>query len=148
MPPGRAASGLARGSLPRVRYLSPEWMEAARRALADDDTPRPALAGVKLTVEQTVEDTPDGTATWHIAIADGRMALSAGPADQPDLRITTRWETAAAVAAGTLAAQRAFVEGRLRLGGDLSLLLTHQRALAAVDDVLAPVRALTSYESP
>lgn len=122
-------------------------MEAARRALAADDTDRPALAGVKLTVEQTVEDTPDGSVTWHIAITDGRMALDPGPADHADLRITTGWETAAAVAAGTLAAQRAFVEGRLRLGGDLSLLLIHQRALAAVDDVLAPVRALTTYES-
>jgi hypothetical protein len=122
-------------------------MEAARRALAADDAQRPALAGVRLTVQQTVEDTPDGAVTWHVAIEDGRMALDAGPADDPDLRITTRWDTAAAVAAGTLAAQRAFVEGRLRLGGDLSLLLTHQRALAAVDDVLAPVRAATTYES-
>jgi hypothetical protein len=132
--------------LPRVRYLSPEWMDAARRALADDDTHRPALAGVKVTVEQTVEDGPDGPVTWHITIADGHMALAPGPADHADLRITTGWETAAAVAAGTLAAQRAFVEGRLRLGGDLALLLTHQRALAAVDDVLAPVRALTTYD--
>ena len=50
------------------------------------------------------------------------------------------------MAAGDLGAQRAFVEGRLRVGGDLSLLVTHQRALAAVDDVLAGVRARTSYD--
>jgi hypothetical protein len=49
------------------------------------------------------------------------------------------------VAAGELGAQRAFVEGRLQVGGDLSLLITHQRALAAVHDALAPVRAATSY---
>lgn len=121
-------------------------MDAARRALAADDATCPALDGVRLTIEQTVDDTPDGPVTWHIAIDGGRMALHPGPADHADLRITTRWDTAAAVAAGTLAAQRAFVEGRLRLGGDLSLLLTHQRALAAIDDVLAPVRAATTYE--
>ena len=123
-------------------------MDAARRAMAADDTTRPALDGVRLTVEQTVEDTPDGPVTWHITIDDGAMALAPGPADHADLRITTRWDTAAAVASGTLAAQRAFVEGRLRLGGDLSLLLTHQRALATIDDVLAPVRATTTYGSP
>jgi predicted lipid carrier protein YhbT len=120
-------------------------MDAARRALADDDAHRPALAGVTLTVEQTVEGTPDGTAVWHVTVADGRVSLTPGPADKPDLRIAAGWQTATAVAAGTLAAQRAFVEGRLRIGGDLSLLLTHQRALAAVDDVLAPVRARTTY---
>jgi len=122
-------------------------MDAARRAIAADDTTRPALDGVQLTVEQTVEDTPDGPVTWHITVEAGGMALTPGHADHADLRITTRWDTAAAVAAGTLAAQRAFVEGRLRLGGDLSLLLTHQRALATIDDVLAPVRATTTYES-
>jgi hypothetical protein len=44
-----------------------------------------------------------------------------------------------------VSAQRAFVEGRLRVGGDLSLLVTHQRAIAAVDDALAPVRARTTF---
>ena len=37
------------------------------------------------------------------------------------------------------------MEGRLRVGGDLSLLIAHQRPLAAVHDALAPVRAETTY---
>jgi len=76
------------------------------------------------------------------------VALTAGvptDASPPDLRFTTDYATAAAVAAGDLGAQRAFVEGRLRVGGDLSLLTAHQRAMAAVGDALAAVRAETSY---
>ncbi len=49
------------------------------------------------------------------------------------------------MAAGELPAQRAFVEGRLRVGGDLSQLVAHQRTLAAIDDALADVRAATTY---
>jgi putative sterol carrier protein len=129
-----------------VRYLSPAWIDAARRALAADDALPAALAGVTLTVEQLVDGGPDGTRGWHIAIDDGRVALTPGPADRPDLRFTTDYATAAQIASGALAAQRAFVEGRLQVGGDLSLLITHQRAISAVDDALAAVRARTTYE--
>ncbi len=128
-----------------MRYLSPEWMDEASRAVAADDSPRPALAGVTLTIEQTVVDGPDGPTSWHVTITDGRLAFTAGPADEADVRITTDRATAVAIAGGELAAQRAFVEGRLRVGGDLSLLIAHQRAVATVDDVLAPVRARTTY---
>jgi SCP-2 sterol transfer family len=132
--------------LRQVRYLSARWIDAARQAIAADASLPAALAGVTLTVEQTVEDGPDGTVSWHIAIVDGAASLVPGPAEKPDLRFTTAYGTAAQIASGALAAQLAFVEGRLRVGGDLSLLIAHQRAIAAVDDALAPVRADTTYE--
>jgi hypothetical protein len=128
-----------------VRYLSPAWIEAAGAAVAGDDRLRAALAGVTLTVEQVVTGAPGGDAVWSLSVEDGKVSLTAGPAPRPDLRLTTDYATAAAVAAGELGAQRAFVDGRLRVGGDLSLLITHQRALAAVDDALAGVRARTDH---
>ena len=129
-----------------MRYLSPEWLDAARDAVAADDTLAAALAGVTLTVEQTVDGTPDGTVRWHVAVDDGKVALTPGPAVRPDIRFTTTWDTAVAIARGERAAQRAFVEGGLRVGGDLTVLITHQRAVAAVDDTLAALRADTTYD--
>jgi hypothetical protein len=128
-----------------VRYLSPAWIEAAGAAVAGDDRLGAALAGVTLTVEQVVTGGPGGEVVWSLAVEDGKVSLTPGPAPRSDLRLTSDYATAAAVAAGALGAQRAFVEGRLRVGGDLSLLITHQRALAAVDDALAGVRARTTY---
>lgn len=129
-----------------MRYLGPEWMDAARQTVAADGTLPAALAGVTLTVEQVVEGGRDGTVVWHIAVRDGGVTLSPGPAGDPDLRFTADYETAAQIASGALAAQRAFVEGRLRVGGDLSLLTTHQRALASVGDALAGIRPATTYD--
>lgn len=150
-----------------MRYLSPQWIDAARQALTADEALPTALVGVTLTIEQVVADVPSarrdagpagtngaasglpvGTARWHVAITDGRVTLAAGAAPEPDLRFTTTYGTAAQVASGALSAQRAFVEGRLRVGGDLSLLITHQRAFAAIDDALAAVRAQTTYDVP
>jgi putative sterol carrier protein len=132
-------------TLPGVRYLSPEWLDAAGAALAGDDALAAALAGVTLTVEQIVDGTPDGTVRWHLAIEDGKVALTPGPAARPDVRFTTTYAVAAAVARGESSAQRAFIEGGLRVGGDLSSVVAHQRTLAAVDDALVDVRAATTY---
>jgi putative sterol carrier protein len=126
-----------------VQYLSPDWMQAARLAVAGDASLGRATAGVKLTVEHVAIDGPRGTVRWHIAIDDGEVRLLEGPAGEPDLRFTTDYATASRIAAGKLGAQRAFVEGRLRVGGDLTLLIRHHKALSTIDDALAGVRART-----
>ena len=124
-----------------MQYLSAEWLEAARGALAAADDLGDAVADIALTVEQVV----DGPTTFHITLDHGKVTLAEGPAADPDLRLTTDYATAAAIAAGDLSAQRAFAEGRLRVGGDLRLLIAHQRSIAALDDALAHVRAATTY---
>jgi hypothetical protein len=153
----RRGTGCAGGSVGAVRYLGPEWMAAARRAVAVVDRLGDAAAGIRLTIEHVATDVPtwpwtrgaagplDGTIRWHVTIEGGRVQLAEGPAPQPDLRFTADYATAAAIARGELSAQRAFAEGRLRVGGDLSLLVRHQRALATVDDAMAWVRAETTY---
>lgn len=128
-----------------VRYTSPEWIEAAGRALAGDPALKQATLEVRLVLEHVVTLTPTGTVTWHVTVDHGAVSLDAGPAPAADLRFTTTYGTAAQIAAGALGAQRAFAEGRLRVGGDLSLLVAHQRTLAGVDDALAAVRAETTY---
>lgn len=126
-----------------MEYLGPDWMDAARRAIAADASLGRATAGVSLTVEHVATDGPRGTVRWHVTIDDGEVRLVEGAAVDPDLRFTTDYATAGRIAAGSLGAQRAFVEGRLRVGGDLRLLISHHKALSTVDDALAGVRAGT-----
>ena len=48
------------------------------------------------------------------------------------------WETAVAVATGTLNAQEAFVNGHIRLHGDQQRLLDSQSLFGALDSVFTP----------
>src|SRR5690625_2460953 len=128
-----------------VRYLSPEWLAAAAEALADDPTLREVASDVDVTIEQTFADGPEGTVCWHVVLREGQATLTPGPTEHADLRFTTTWNTAVAIARAETAAPAAFIDGRLRVGGDLSLLLRHQRRLAAVNDVLATLRAKTTW---
>jgi predicted lipid carrier protein YhbT len=138
-----------------VRYLSAEWIDAAARALAADTALKEATADVALTLEQRVTGVPhasegsdgsDDEVRWHVAVDHGAVTLAAGPAPASfDVRFTTDYATAAAIAQGRLGAQQAFAEGRLRVGGDVTALGRHHRAFAAVDDGLAGVRAETTF---
>jgi hypothetical protein len=128
-----------------VRYLSPEWLAAAADAIAHDAGLQGAAADISLILEQTVTDGPDGTVSWHIVLHRGTARLVPGSAAQADLRFTTTWSTACAVALGELAAPTAFLEGRLRVGGNLTLLVGQQQKLSSIDDVLGDLRSVTTF---
>lgn len=101
-------------------------MHAASNATVDPD--------LRLTVEQRI--TGDSPVTWHVAFADGVARVVAGPADDAAVTLTSSFETANDIHAGRLSAQRAFLDGALRIGGDLDILISHRRALAEVAELL------------
>ena len=97
-------------------------------------------------LQQVVTGDPEGEAAWSITLGAGTIVVARGRADAPTVTFTQDVETAAAVNRGELSAQAAFMTGRLRVGGDVQVLLDRQPALAEVDDIFAPVRADTTYD--
>ena len=126
-----------------VVFLSDAWIEelnnAASGLRSDPET--------RVTIEQIVTG-PDGhELRWHLALADGQVAVSAGTSDGgsgPRVAFISDYETARAIAAGEVSAQRAFLDGRLRLDGDIDALLRSRPALDALGDLFAAVRAETT----
>lgn len=92
-----------------------EWvggLDAALRLL-------PAAAGADLVVQQELTDTG---AAWHVVVADGGARASAGRHPAPDVTFAQDEVTALAINAGELSAQTAFIDGRLRVRGDVGRL--------------------------
>jgi putative sterol carrier protein len=131
-----------------VRFLTTEWLAALDRAARADASLATATADLALVVEQEVTGLPAGSFTYHITFDHGSVSVAEGPAPVADVRFTQDVATARAIAAGTGSAQRAFMTGDLRVGGDLRVLLDHQVALSTLDDVFADVRARTEVDAP
>jgi hypothetical protein len=127
-----------------VEYLSPEWLTAAAALVAAEPSLAAAAAGNELVVEYVVEDPgedgPGDPVVYHLRLSGGAAALGPGAVPDADVRFRCDRATALAVARGDLGAQRAFMEGRLRIGGDVRAIVAAQEVLAAVGDVLAPIR--------
>lgn len=90
-------------------------------ALTTDAVP----PGVDLTIEQRIIDGDHVIDHFHVRFADGTSSVTEGPAADPDVTIEQDVETARALRAGEIHAQRAFLTGRLSIDGDIDLLLKH-----------------------
>lgn len=132
--PTRAADGDR-----RPVYLSDGWLTAANRLLAGLSP-----VGAPVSIAVVVTGGPDGERRYRLVLGPDLVGID-GRLDDAQVRMTLAWSDAVAIAKGQSSAQRAFLAGRLRLGGDSSVLLGHQEALAAVDDLLAPLRAETDW---
>jgi putative sterol carrier protein len=125
-----------------VRFLSPEWIAALDAAAREATVP----AGVRLTIQQVVtDDGGDEGVTYHLVVDEGRLQVLPGEAESPDVTLVQTREVAAALSRGELNAQQALEAGRLKLRGDIGHLAREGKALSAMEDVFAAVRADTSY---
>lgn len=109
-----------------AEFLSDNWFDAlierAGSVVAD-----PAIT---IVLQQTVE--ADSTVIWHTVIADGQVHVAQGGAEKADVRLLTDLATGTGINDGTISAQRAFLDGKLQIGGDLHGLMAARDSLAGL----------------
>jgi putative sterol carrier protein len=124
-----------------VPFLTDDWVAALDDAARASDAPVPlaeALHG--LVIGYAV----DGFA-YHLVFGADGIRARAGAAEHPTVTFRCDRPTATAIARGESNAQRAFMSGKLRIGGDASALLRAHGAIAALPDLFAALRPTTDY---
>ncbi|HEY1987965.1 MAG TPA: SCP2 sterol-binding domain-containing protein [Acidimicrobiales bacterium] len=138
------------------QFLSPEWVAAFDAALDGVKVPGPGddagLAAVdgRFTVLQEVHGAPGGDVTVALTVSDGRLHLSRNPdeqvtADAADVAISLSYPDAVALSKGELVAAEALTAGRIRVRGDLSVLVASQQMLASAQPHVRALTADTTY---
>ncbi len=125
-----------------MRYLSEAWLEAATHALSDTPPTKESLR-----VGYDIIDAPDGVGPYTLVMGPDRITFEAGLSDT-SATLRLRYELAVAIATGATSAQRAFLDGDISLGGDVTALLGAGGPLAGIDDRLASLRAITEFPAP
>jgi putative sterol carrier protein len=121
-----------------VKFLSPEWAEALKAELNASEAFRRAASGQRATIQQVIT-TADGATHYWITIADGQIDLGVGDVEGEDATITQSYEAAAALAKGELSPVTAFMTGRLKIGGNMGMILGLQGALAQLPTAMAKI---------
>jgi len=78
-----------------------------------------AAAGMDAVFQYDI--TGDGGGKWYLVIKDGELTVSEGAHDSPGVTITMADQDYLGMIAGTLNAQAAFMSGKLKVAGDMSL---------------------------
>jgi hypothetical protein len=130
-----------------VQYLSDEWMTEAAAALEPVTLEVGADSGdvEDVVVQYEVTAAPGGKAAYALVLSGDHLALEPGGRKDATASFTLDYQVAAEIARGELSPQAAFMQGRLKLGGDVMVLVRHQDRLAGIDDALADLRARTEY---
>ncbi|NNE95216.1 MAG: hypothetical protein HKN24_04235 [Acidimicrobiales bacterium] len=123
-------------------YLTDEWFATAAERVSQ--TPLDSAEPVSFSYHVT--DIPDshphsGTAvSYRIDLAGGGAELRV--TDEPgDVRFTIAYPIAQQVADGSLSGSRAFLDGSIRVGGDVSLLISRAGELKALNGALGATDA-------
>jgi putative sterol carrier protein len=119
-----------------VRFLSTEWAEQVKAALNADEAFRSAAATASARLQQVITR-PEGDTSYWITIADGAIDLGVGQLDAADATITQSYETAVALARNELSPVTGFMMGKIKVQGNMGMLLGLQGALARLPAVMA-----------
>jgi len=121
------------------QFLSDEWIEAAReiRHKWADRVPEVTLQ-VRINVVATKVPFGEGTIHAHIDSSTGRLEMELGALENPDLTITTDYDTARQlfVAQDPAASMQAFMAGRIKVEGDITKMMLMQTAVPQTPETL------------
>jgi len=142
------------------RFLSPDWVAAFNEALDGAPLDGPATGGSlvaaegHLRVTQLVSGVPPdgGLLATTLVVEDGRLRLERYPGGEdpdpgapPHVTISLAYEDAAAMSRGELAPAEALATGRVRVRGDLAVLVASQLLLGELAGRLHDLQADTTY---
>jgi putative sterol carrier protein len=119
-----------------VKFLSPEWAELVKGALNADDAFRAAAGGAGATLQQVITGAGGETHYW-ITIGKGEIDMGVGDVEGPDATVTQSYETAVSLARSELSPVTAFMTGKIKVSGNMGLLLGLQGALTRLPVVMA-----------
>lgn len=135
-------------------FLTDEWMVAARELRARYEDRIPDVT-IEVKINQIVTDVPFGDGTIHAYVdsSDGSLELELGQLDDPDVVLTTDYETVKAMVVyqDPAIVMQSFLAGKITVQGDMMQLMAMQAGVAVNEasvEFAEELRAITAPAEP
>ncbi len=102
------------------KWLTQEWLDEERR-LAESQPERP---GASSRMQYVVTGGPEGEVRYYWVLENGKLLDSQmGDLSDPEVTLTTNYDDAMKVQQGELDANAAFMQGRIKVTGNMAKLM-------------------------
>ena len=127
-----------------AKYLSQAWHERAKE-LAQTF---PERAGATARMVYAVSGGPDGDITYHQVIENGKVLQQGlGACENAEITMTVSWDDSVKIQTGELDANAAFMQGRMKVGGNMAKLMALMPLTMSPEykEIQVSIRAHTEY---
>jgi putative sterol carrier protein len=116
-----------------VKFLSEEWAKAITESLNSSEDFKKAATGQQAKLQQVVSDAPDsGEVKYYFTLEGGAAEVAVGELSDAEATITQNYETAVAINKQELNPQAAFMQGKLKIAGNMMKLMQLQSVINAM----------------
>lgn len=120
-----------------VKFLSEEWARAVTEALNSSEEFQRAAANQNVKIQQIVTDAPEGAGKYYFELDDGKARIDVGEVADPEATLSQDYQTAVAISQRELNPQNAFMQGKLKIQGNMMKLMQLQGVLNAMPNALS-----------
>lgn len=126
------------------KWMTQEWMDEQTR-LAQDQPERP---GATARMQYVITGAPDGDIRYYWVLEDGHIKENRlGTLDDAELTLTQSYEDAVKIQKGELDEQAAFMQGRIKVEGNMAKLMALLPITSSPEyrELQAKIREITEY---
>jgi len=121
-----------------VKYLSEDWANEVTNLFRQSEPLTKAIKGQNFAIQQVVTDVPDrGEVKYFARSVDGVPEVSLGEAENADATITQTYDIAVALDKLELNPQAAFMQGKIKITGNLMKLMQLQGFVSQLGPAVA-----------
>jgi hypothetical protein len=126
------------------KWLTQEWLDETRK-MAESQPERP---GASARMQYVVNGGPDGEVKYYWILENGKLLESQlGDLDEAEVTMTQTYDDAKKVQKGELDANAAFMQGRIKVAGNMAKLMALMPLTNAPEykDLQKQIQEITEY---
>lgn len=123
-----------------IKFLSQEWADTMTEALNSSEEFQKAASGQSAKLQQVVTDAPDGgEVKYYFTLDGGKAEVNLGELQDAEATVTQNYETAVGVTKQEINAQNAFMQGKLKISGNMMKLMQLQSVVNAMPKAVSHI---------
>lgn len=119
-----------------VKFLSDEWLSEVETRLNANDTFLNAAKGQSARLLNEVTGAPGGDVKYGFVLDGGKVQLVKGDLESPEATLTQSYEAAVSMSKQEITGQQAFMQGKLKISGNLMKMMQMQGVFGSMPDAM------------
>ena len=119
-----------------VKFLSDEWLSEVESRLNANDTFQNAAKGQSARLLNEVTGAPSGDVKYGFVLDGGKVQLVKGDLENAEATLTQNYETAVSMSKQEMTGQQAFMQGKVKIAGNLMKMMQLQGVFGSMPDAV------------